>query len=311
MLASKEPVYTLGRHLKAKYGRPLRRVMLDLGLTCPNRDGVLGRGGCIYCDVSGSGTGAMKKRQPLEEQWQEGLKRARKINPEGPAAIAYFQSYSSTYPDLAPLADGIKKISQWASEAPILAIGTRPDCFSPEAAALLAKYQGTFAEVWVEFGLETADDEVQKRIERFDTLENFFTAADIAHSYGLGVICHCIEGLPGEKEDGLQKQVAAAIQAKVEGIKFHQLMVLKKTKLAKQWMAGEIQLPTPDTYRAKVVAAIEHLPPNMVVHRLVAEAPKEEYLAPLGWPSRLQMHASIENALKKKGSYQGIFFSGE
>ena len=112
MLASKEPVYTLGRHLKAKYGRPLRRVMLDLGLTCPNRDGVLGRGGCIYCDVSGSGTGAMKKRQPLEEQWQEGLKRARKINPEGPAAIAYFQSYSSTYPDLAPLADGIKKISQ-------------------------------------------------------------------------------------------------------------------------------------------------------------------------------------------------------
>ncbi|MDP7063216.1 MAG: TIGR01212 family radical SAM protein, partial [Planctomycetota bacterium] len=101
------PVHTLGRSLKKRYGRRLRRVMLDLGLTCPNRDGVSGYGGCIYCDLSGSGTGAAKRREGLEEQWRSGLQRARKVNPEGQAAIIYFQSYSNTYPDLQPLADSL------------------------------------------------------------------------------------------------------------------------------------------------------------------------------------------------------------
>lgn len=296
---------TLGRELIARYGRRLRRVMMDLGLTCPNRDGEKGYGGCIYCDLSGSGTGAAKAGRALEPQWQEGLTRARKVNPTGPAAILYFQSYSNTYPDLEPLAAAFQQMQAWTAEAPILAIGTRPDCFSEEAADLIAAQASSFAEVWIEFGLETADDAVQQRIGRHDTLANFHTACQRAGERGLTRIAHCIAGLPGEKPDGLLRQVEECRRAGVEGIKFHQLMVLRKTKLAHEWLNGEIELLEPEQYIAMVADALQQLPSEVVVHRLVAEAPPEEYLAPQGWPSRAKVHSEIENELRRRGSWQG------
>ena len=301
----KIPVRTLGRQLKATYGRRLRRVMLDLGLTCPNRAGEKGFGGCIYCTVSGSGTGAAKRLEPLQAQWEVGLKRARKVNPEGQAAILYFQSYSNTYPDLQPLADGLEQIRKWASVAPILSVGTRPDCFSPKAAELLARQTEFFKEVWVEFGLETADDNVQKIIGRHDTLQSFHDACALAAEHGLQRICHCIAGLPGEKPGGLLRQVDAAREAHVEGIKFHQLMVLRRTQLANLWTAGKVHMLDAHTYADMVSEALEYLPPEVVVHRLVAEAPKEEHLAPLHWPARAKVHTMIEKRLTERSSWQG------
>jgi radical SAM protein (TIGR01212 family) len=301
-------VNTLGRSLLRRRGRRLRRVMMDLGLSCPNRDGTSGYGGCIYCDIHGSGTGASRE-QGLEAQWQEGLARARKVNPEGPAAILYFQSYSNTWPDLDPLAAALEQAQSWAQEAPILAIGTRPDCFSPEAAELLAQQLGTFEEVWVEFGLETADDEVQKRIGRHDTLANFHAACELAGKHGLTRIAHCLAGLPGEKPGGLLRQVEEVRRAGCEGIKFHQLMVLKRTKLAHEWMNGDISLLDDQEYIQMVADALEILPPEVIVHRLVAEAPATEYLAPKPWPGRQKVHSEIENELRRRGSSQGSALS--
>jgi uncharacterized protein len=304
-LSPEIPVRTLGRDLLARYGRRLRRVMLDLGLSCPNRVGEKGYGGCIYCDLSGSGTGAAKQNLSLEEQWQTGLARARRVNPEGPAAILYFQSYSNTYPDLQPLAEALQTVRKWADAAPILAIGTRPDCFSREAAILIAEQLPHFQEVWIEFGLETADDSVQKRIGRNDSLASFHQACQLAGEFGLSRICHCIAGLPGEKPDGLLRQVQEARTAGVEGIKFHQMMVLRQTILAHQWMRGEIELLSAQQYVDQVVEALLQLPPEIVVHRLVAEAPADQYLAPKPWPGRARVHSMIENALRQSGRYQG------
>ena len=301
-------VNTLGRSLLRRRGRRLRRVMMDLGLSCPNRDGTSGYGGCIYCDIHGSGTGASRE-QGLEAQWQEGLARARKVNPEGPAAILYFQSYSNTWPDLGPLAAALEMAQSWAQEAPILAIGTRPDCFSTEAAELLAQQLGTFEEVWVEFGLETADDEVQKRIGRHDTLANFHAACELAGKHGLTRIAHCLAGLPGEKPGGLLRQVEEVRRAGCEGIKFHQLMVLKRTKLAHEWMNGDITLLDDQEYIQMIADALEILPPEVIVHRLVAEAPATEYLAPKPWPGRQKVHSEIENELRRRGSSQGSVLS--
>ncbi|MHC4380080.1 MAG: tRNA modification radical SAM protein MnmL/YtqA [Planctomycetota bacterium] len=303
------PVHTLGRSLKHRYGRRLRRVMLDLGLTCPNRDGNSGYGGCVYCDLSGSGTGAAKREESLETQWQTGLARARKVNPEGQAAIIYFQSYSNTYPDLTPLAEALERIRDWADVAPILAIGTRPDCFSEEAADLLATQKEYFDEVWIELGLETADDHVQEVIGRHDTLANFHTACARAGERGLHRIAHCIAGLPEEKEDGLLRQVEEIRKAGCEGIKFHQLMVLRKTKLAKMWMDGGIELLDAEQYVQKVADALEQLPREVIVHRLVAESPEEEYLAPKPWPGRQKVHSTIEQELQLRGSFQGSSLS--
>ncbi len=305
MLAADAPVNTLGRALKARYGRRLRRVMLDLGLSCPNRDGVSGYGGCIYCDLSGSGTGAARDRQGLAEQWQRELARVRRSQPEGPAAIAYLQSYSNTYPDLVPLAEALEYLAGHAETAPIVSVGTRPDCFGPAAAALLASYRGRFREVWVELGLETADDQVQEIIGRHDRLENFQRACALAAEHGLRVVAHTIAGLPGERPDGLLRQVAEARAAGVAGIKFHQLMVLRRTKLEHLWRNGEVELLSPETYISMVADALERLPAEIEVHRLVAENPPEHYLAPTGWPSRAKVHGLIEQALRDRGAVQG------
>jgi radical SAM protein (TIGR01212 family) len=305
MTQQQPPVNTLGRSLTKRYNRRLRRVMLDLGSTCPNRDGATGFGGCIYCDVFGSGTGAAKQRQSLDEQWQEGLQRAKRTNPLAPSAIIYFQSYSNTYPDLTALETALGQIHHWASDAPIVTVGTRPDCFSEEAAQLLAKQLEFFEEVWIEFGLETADDAVQKRIGRHDNLQNFHDACELAHKYGLKIIAHCMAGLPEEKEDGLLRQVEEINKAKCHGIKFHQLMVLRNTILAKQWMNGDIELLDAPQYIQKVADALETLNPEIIVHRLVAEASESEYLAPKPWPGRQSVHSRIELEMQLRGSVQG------
>jgi radical SAM protein (TIGR01212 family) len=305
MLAADAPVNTLGRALKARFGRRLRRVMLDLGLSCPNRDGVSGYGGCIYCDLSGSGTGAAKEQESLAAQWEAELARVRRSQPEGPAAIAYLQSYSNTYPDLLPLAAAIDFLGEHSDTAPVLAVGTRPDCFGPAAAALLGRARERFEEVWVEFGLETADDEVQRTIGRNDTLANFHTACARAREHGLQVVAHTIAGLPGEKPDGLLRQVEEATKAGVAGIKFHQLMVLRRTKLEHLWRQGGVELLRPEQYVGMVADALEILPAEVVVHRLVAENPPEHYLAPEGWPSRAKVHGWIEAELRRRGVVQG------
>ncbi len=304
MLAADAPVNTLGRALKARYGRRLRRVSLDLGLSCPNRDGVSGYGGCIYCDLSGSGTGAAPT-QSLEQQWQAELARVRRSQPEGPAAIAYLQSYSNTYPDLLPLAAALEFLRGQAAVAPIVTVGTRPDCFGPAAAALLAEQRAHFREVWVELGLETADDRVQELIGRNDRLENFRRACALAAENGIQVVAHTIAGLPGERPDGLLRQVEEGVRAGVAGIKFHQLMVLRRTKLEHLWRNGEVELLTPAQYIGMVADALERLPAEVVVHRLVAENPPEHYLAPEGWPSRAKVHGLIEQELRDRGAVQG------
>ena len=304
MLTSDTPVNTLGPDLKARYGHRLRRVMLDLGLTCPNRDGESGYGGCIYCDLDGSGTGAMKQRRPLLEQWQEQLKRIQRSDDTG-GAIIYFQSYSNTYPDLLPLARALETMAPYSETAPVVSVGTRPDCFSPEAAALLGSYRDRFSEVWVEFGLETADDRVQKLIGRHDSLRSFHRACELAREHGISIIAHTICGLPGEAKNGLQRQVEEISIAGCAGIKFHQLMVLRKTKLEHLWRQGKVDLLTTDEYVSLVADALEILPPNIVVHRLVAENPAENYLAPSGWPSRAKVHHLIESEMRHRGSFQG------
>ena len=267
------PIHMLSQHLRRAHGLRLRRLMLDLGTTCPNRDGTSGYGGCIYCDVHGSGTGAMKIGMDLETQYQTELRRVRRSIPDGPCGILYFQSYSNTWPDLEPLARALEWAAAKAEEAPILAVGTRPDCFSEAAADLIARQRGAFREVWMEFGLETADDEVQKIIGRHDTLANFHLACRRAGERGLKRVAHTIAGLPGEKPGGFLRQAQEVAAAGCEGIKFHQLMVLPRTKLARMHERGEVRLPEPADYAAEAAEALRGLPWRVVVHRLHADAP--------------------------------------
>jgi len=304
MLTADAPIHTLGRALRARYGCKLRRISLDLGTSCPNRDGTSGYGGCIYCDLEGSGSGAAREFD-LAEQWERGIAHLRRRQPEGPLAIAYLQSYSNTYPDLLPLAAALRFLARHSEEAPILAVGTRPDCFGPEAAALLARQLGPFREVWLELGLETADDRIQDRIGRHESLASFHRAAGLAREYGLKVVAHLMAGLPGDSPDGLLRQVREAARARVSGVKFHQLMVLRRTRLAAEWRRGEVAVLRTEDYVQRVADALEELPPEVEVHRLVASARPEELLAPRDWPAPVKVHARIENELRRRGHRQG------
>lgn len=267
-----QPIHRLSAYLRRTHGLKLRRLMLDLGTTCPNRDGNSGYGGCAYCDLSGSGTGAMKIGMDLETQYQTELRRVRRSIPDGPCGILYFQSYSSTYPDLEPLAQALEWAASKADVAPILAIGTRPDCFSEAAADLIARHRSRFLETWMEFGLETADDAVQISIGRHDTLENFHRACQTAGERGLKRVAHTLAGLPGEKPGGYRRQAEEVARAGCEGVKCHQLMVLERTKLAKSWREGRVELLEPEAYAAMVAEALLLLPWSTVVHRLTADA---------------------------------------
>ena len=295
------PIHMLSQHLLRVHGSKLRRLMLDLGLSCPNRDGTSGYGGCIYCDVHGSGTGAAEQGKDLEAQFATELRRVRRSNPQGACGILYFQSYSNTWPDLEPLRRALSWAASKAEIAPILAIGTRPDCFSEEAADLIASHTGAFREVWLELGLETADDEVQQRIGRHDTLANFHLAARRAGERGLKRIAHLICGLPGEQPGGLLRQAEEVARASCEGIKFHQLIVLRRTILAKQWLNGEIELPSVEDYAAQVAEALRVLPWSTVVHRLCADAPADQRLDGRTRAWNRSAERGVMSALRSRG----------
>lgn len=294
------PFHSLAAELRRRLGLQLRRLMLDLGGTCPNRDGTSGYGGCIYCDVHGSGTGAARGGQDLDAQFEAQLRRVRRSIPDGPCGILYFQSYSNTWPALEPLERALEWAGQHAEVAPILAIGTRPDCFSEEAADLIARHAPRWREVWLEFGLETADDAVQRLIGRHDTLANFHVACARAGARGLKRVVHTMAGLPGAAPDDLLRQVREIARAGCEGLKFHQLMVLKRTQLARLWERGQVQLLPTEDYARRVAEALLETPWSVVIHRLHADAPAAERLDP-GAAAELGLRARITAELLAAG----------
>jgi len=301
------PYRTLAPWLEARFGGPVHRIALDAGSSCPNRDGTKGFGGCTYCDVEGSGTGALKSGIELARQLEQGLARVARRGP-GVRAIAYFQSYSNTYVPLARLAEVLGVLDPWIgrADAPLAAvsIATRPDTLTDEALGLLEALARR-VEVWVELGLETANDEVQRRIRRLHTLADFVDAAARVREAGLVCIGHAILGLPGDGREGARRTASELARAGVEGVKVHQLMVLKRTQLEREWRAGTLELLDESQYLEWLADFVERLRPEQVLHRLIGEADPQALLAPLPAFERNRIRAQLAHLLARRGSRQG------
>jgi hypothetical protein len=238
------PFRTPAPWLRATFGRPVHRVALDAGSTCPNRDGTKGRGGCIYCDVEGSGTGAARSGVELHEQLERGIARVRRRGPDV-GVIAYLQSYTNTY--VAPeRLDEILGVLVPRLETPIVAvaIATRPDCLPEWALERLARLARR-APVWIELGLEAGDDGVLLAANRLHTVDEFRDAVRRARERGLLVVGHAILGLPGDGRTGARRTARVLAEAGVEGVKVHNLMVLARTQLAAMWRRGEVEVLDP------------------------------------------------------------------
>jgi len=298
------PFNTLRAHLRERFGRDVYRVALDAGSTCPNRDGSKGFGGCVYCDVEGSGTGELKSGKQLAEQLATGIRRVRRRDPD-PGVIAYFQSYSNTYVARERLEEVLGVLDGHLGD-PVVAvsIATRPDTLPPEALEILGELNERVP-VWLELGLECADDRILEEIQRYHTVADFDDAVVRAHAAGLEVIGHAILGLPGDGREGARRTAEVLARSGVRGVKVHNLMVLRRTILERWWREGRVEILDVPTYVSWLADFIERVAPDQVVHRLTGEAPSEERLAPRWEVHKSEVRDLVAAELERRGTRQG------
>ncbi|MDO4623211.1 MAG: TIGR01212 family radical SAM protein [Eubacteriales bacterium] len=275
----------ISEELKKEYGTKVYKLSLSSGCTCPNRDGTLGTGGCIFCSEGGSGDFAAPFL-PIDEQIR--LARA-KVDPKIPASIpmedrryiAYFQSFTNTYGDI----DRLRKLYMETiahEEIVILSIGTRPDCIDADMLDLLEELNRS-KPVWIELGLQTVQEDTARFIRRGYKLSAFEHTYQELKKRGIQVIVHLILGLPYETEEEMLESVhyAAGLQPPLDGIKLQLLHVLKGTDLAEVYSKAPFPLFDLDSYCSFVVKCLQILPEEIVIHRLTGDGPRSLLLAPL------------------------------
>ena len=300
--------YNLSSYLKQRFGTKVQRITLEANLDCPNRDGRKAYGGCTFCTADGSSAGAFDVSDPISKQLKDGIELfSKRFGAQ--KFIAYLQSFTNTYASTHKL----KEIYDEAISSPqvaVLAIGTRPDCLSDEILDLIETYKDK-VDVWLDIGLQTVHNETLDFINRAHSAEDFFNALDRAKKRGLIVCAHTIFGLPGETKEMFYETMKKLASSKIDAIKIHQLLVLEKTKLAKQFNEGLFKALDLEEYITLVCDFLEMLSPNVVIHRLYAEAKPGELIVPKwaqnnGRRNKQQILQMIENELIKRKSKQGL-----
>ncbi len=295
------PYNDLNRFLRERFGCRVQKITLDAGLTCPNRDGRAGTGGCIYCNAKGSGTGASATRT-ITEQLEAG-KAALRRRYKAEKFIAYFQSFSNTY---APL-DHLRRLYEEALAVPDvagLAVGTRPDCLDDGILDLLAELN---RRVWVslEYGLQSIHNRTLVRINRGHTFETFRDAVERTRARRLDVGVHVILGLPGEGKREMLETAEALAEMDIQAIKIHLLYVVRGTALHHLYEAGQYRCLDRETYVDIVCEFLSRLPPGVVIHRLTGDPHPAELAAPL-WALEKQANLrAIRETLRIRDLWQG------
>ena len=265
---------SINQAFRNTFGKKGYKIALSAGMTCPNRDGVLGTRGCIFC--SGAGEFAQKGTS-VTEQIDEGAKKIEGKNKEG-LYIAYFQDYTNTYAPVSRLRELFTEAICHPRVA-VLSIATRPDCLPPDVLDLLEELN-RIKPVWVELGLQTIHESTASFIRRGYPLSVYDTAAEELHRRGITVITHLILGLPGETPE-MVYQTVAHVGSRTDGVKFHLLHVVKGTDLELLYRKGQISTMSFPAYARLLGDCINRLPPHVVIHRLTGDGDKRTLLAPL------------------------------
>ena len=298
--------YSLDYYLKQTYGEKLYKIALDGGMSCPNRDGTLGTGGCIFCSEGGSGDFAGNRNVSIASQIEEGKALVEKKH-TGSSYIAYFQAYTNTY---APV-DYLEKIYLEAINEPevkILSIATRPDCLSPEILDLLDRLN-KIKPVWIELGLQTIHKASSDFIRRGYELDVFEKAVYDLDRLGIPVIVHTILFLPNETREMMLETISYLNQIPIDGIKLQLLHVLEHTDLARYYHEHPFHLPDLNEYLETLSLLLSKLRPDIVVHRITGDGPKNILIEPKWTGNKRLVLNSIQKYLKDFDIWQGKEYS--
>lgn len=289
-------------YLKRRFGGPVRKLSLDAGFSCPNRDGRVSGDGCVFCDPRGFTGRALGTPAALEAQIAGQIQKGQE---RGIARfMAYFQPYTNTYAPVDSLRSTYDVIRAFP-EIKALAVGTRPDCVDADRLALLAEYTRDY-EVWLELGLQSIHDETLRRLNRGHDARNFFLAVEAARRFPeLRLCAHVILGLPGETPEQELATARALGALRIEGVKFHPLYVVAGTVLAEEYEQNLVTLLSRGEYVQRVGSFLEQLWPETVIQRLSADCPPEFLVAPTWLSEKSAVIAEIEAWLKNQDTRQG------
>lgn len=303
-----KPYHSLDYMLRERFGEKVYKVTLNAGMTCPNRDGTLGRRGCIFCSEGGSGDFAADTRLSITDQINSQISLLSSKRPIR-KYIAYFQAYTNTY---APVTYLEKVFYEALSHPDIVAlsIGTRPDCLGPDVLTLLSSLN-KIKPVWIELGLQTMHERTAAYIRRGYPLSCFEDAVYRLRQQEIDVIVHTILGLPGETSQDVLTTMKYLNTRNIQGIKLQLLHILKGTDLAFDFHAGKFRALERDEYLNLVEMCLETLDPSIVIHRVTGDGPKDLLIAPL-WASRKREVLNLlHHRMKEHQSFQGKqFISG-
>lgn len=305
-----KPYYSLDAYCKNTYGEKLYKIAINAGLTCPNRDGTLGNNGCIFCSAGGSGDFAVDRQKHPSIQAQLAAGQALfHCKQAGRRYIAYFQAYTNTYGPLPYL----RQIYEEALAEPSVAgisIATRPDCIAENVLTLLVNLKEKFPDkfVWIELGLQTIHEKTALFIRRGYPLEVYDRCVDRLQQAGIPVITHVILGLPDEVPEQVLQTIAHLNSVGSWGIKLQLLHILRGTDLATWYKQGNYCPLSKENYLALVIRCLEHLSPDIVVHRLTGDGPRDLLLAPLWSLDKRNVLNTLHHTMKLQQARQGSYY---
>ncbi|MGG7179117.1 TIGR01212 family radical SAM protein [Clostridium paraputrificum] len=297
--------HNLNYFLRNKFGEKVFKISLDGGFSCPNRDGTISKGGCLFCSERGSGDFAGDRDFSIERQFIDIKGMMNKKWKEG-KYIAYFQAYTNTY---GPVDELKKKYDEALRQEGVvaLAIATRPDCLGDEVLDLLEEINKKFY-VWIELGLQTSNDEAARKINRGYNLSVFQEAIERLKERNIDFVVHSIFGLPGETKEDMLNTVDYIAHSGAAGVKFHLLHLMKGTPLVKLYESGQLEFLSQEDYIDLLCKSVAMLPENMVIHRLTGDAPRDLLIGPMWSLKKWEVLNAIDKAMEDNDVYQGRDF---
>ena len=294
------------RYLKEKYGGKTYRIGVDAGFSCPNRGPDRRQSGCSYCDVDGSRSPYLGSLTDIGEQLRRGMEFLR-TRYKADRFILYFQAYTNTFAK----AEDLRTLYSYGlslGDFKELIVSTRPDCVDPEIVDVLATFRSQVEDVWVELGLQSANEKTLQRVRRGHGRTEFERGFSLLRSRKLKIAVHLIFGLPGEGWEEILQTIRYIARFRPDGIKIHNLHIPFQAPLFQEFLSGELSIPCAERHLQYVVKALELLPPETLIMRLTCDTPKDRLAFPRTFPDKATFLARLSQKLADLDTWQGRLF---